>query len=223
MDKSVKMEKTKQKNKSRSSSSSADYVDMLTDGDVGKDFGTLINAPLSKNGHFVFKTEKAWSVDSSQYSEFFILNLKTLSIAIDCIPFNEYINVNDRYFTSDQLTNINNDAEKGKATYNTIFYPNVSSSSDIVYSKNEMKENTKIDQSKNLELTANTKSLSEDGIDNLEDIDFLLSLKEPVQSNPTVPPAQLIFKSHNDSKAKPKSTQIKPIDLEKWLDTVLED
>ncbi|XP_029675182.1 uncharacterized protein LOC115242780 isoform X2 [Formica exsecta] len=187
MDKSFKMQKTKEKNKSRSSSS-ADYVDMLTDGDVGKDFGTLINAPLSKNGHFVFKSEKAWSVDSSQYSEFFILNLKTLSIAIDCIPFNEYINVNDRYFTSDQLTNINNDAEKGKATYNTIFYPNVSSSSNIVYSKNEMNENTKIDQSKNLELTTNTKSPSED-----------------------------------DSKAKPKSTQIKPIDLEKWLDTVLDD
>ncbi|XP_029675181.1 uncharacterized protein LOC115242780 isoform X1 [Formica exsecta] len=222
MDKSFKMQKTKEKNKSRSSSS-ADYVDMLTDGDVGKDFGTLINAPLSKNGHFVFKSEKAWSVDSSQYSEFFILNLKTLSIAIDCIPFNEYINVNDRYFTSDQLTNINNDAEKGKATYNTIFYPNVSSSSNIVYSKNEMNENTKIDQSKNLELTTNTKSPSEDGIDNLEDIDFLLSLKEPVQSNPTISPAQLIFISHNDSKAKPKSTQIKPIDLEKWLDTVLDD
>lgn len=95
------------------------------------------------------------------------------------------------------MTNINNDAEKGKATYNTIFYPNVSSSSNIVYSKNEMKENTKIDQSKNLELITNTKSPSEDGIDNLEDIDFLLSLKEPVQSNPTISPAQLIFISHN--------------------------
>ncbi|EFN73343.1 hypothetical protein EAG_08512, partial [Camponotus floridanus] len=50
------------------------------------------------NGHFVFKSEKAWSVDSSQYSEFFTLNLKTLSVTIDCIPFNEYINVNNRYF-----------------------------------------------------------------------------------------------------------------------------
>ncbi|EFN73344.1 hypothetical protein EAG_08513 [Camponotus floridanus] len=71
---------------------------MSTDEDVGKDFDTLINAPLSKNGHFVFKSEKAWSVDSSQYSEFFTLNLKTLSVTIDCIPFNEYINVNNRYF-----------------------------------------------------------------------------------------------------------------------------
>lgn len=95
------------------------------------------------------------------------------------------------------MTNINNDAEKGKATYNTIFYPNVSSSSDIVNSKDEIKENAKINQSKNLELTANTKSSLEDRIDNLEDIDFLLSLKEPVQSNPTINPMQLISTSHN--------------------------
>ncbi|XP_050454341.1 uncharacterized protein LOC126853011 [Cataglyphis hispanica] len=200
------MQKMKEKKKSQSSSSSTDYVE--TDEDVGKDFGTLINAPLSRNGHFVFKSEKAWFVDSSQYSEFFTLNLKTLSVAIDCIPFNEYINVNDKYFTSDQLTNINNDVEKGKVTYNTIFYPNISSSSDIVNLKDEIKENAKINQSKNLELTANTKSSFEDGIDNLEDIDFLLSLKEPVQSNPTINPMQLISTSHNDSKAKQKILQL---------------
>ncbi|CAL1683916.1 unnamed protein product [Lasius platythorax] len=215
------MQKTKEKKKLRQPSSSfADYVEILSDEDVGKDFGVLMNAPLSKNGHFVFKSEKAWSVDSSQYSEFFTLNLKTLSVAIDCIPFNEYINVNDRYFISDQLTNINNDAEKGRAAYNTIFHPNVS---DVVYSINETKENMKTDQSKNLESTANTKYLSKDSIDNLEeDIDFLLSLKEPIESNPTIAP--LISTSHNnDSKAKPKSAPIKPIDLEKWLDTVLDD
>lgn len=95
------------------------------------------------------------------------------------------------------MTNINNDAEKGKVIYNTIFYPNISSSSDIVNLKDEIKENVKINQSKNLELTANTKSPFEDGIDNLEDINFLLSLKEPVQSNPTINPMQLISTSHN--------------------------
>lgn len=100
MDISLKMQKTKEKKKLRQPSSSfANYAEILSDENVGKDFGVLINAPLSKNGHFVFKSEKAWSVDSSQYSEFFTLNLKTLSAAIDCIPFNEYINVNDRYFT----------------------------------------------------------------------------------------------------------------------------
>ncbi|XP_029159712.1 uncharacterized protein LOC114931725 [Nylanderia fulva] len=219
----MKMQKTKEKKKLRQLSSSfADY-EVSIDEDVGKDFGVLINAPLSKNGHFVFKSEKAWSVNSSQYSEFFTLNLKTLSAAINCIPFNEYINVDDRYFTSDQLTNINNDAEKGKITYDTIFHSNISNLSDVVHLKNEIKESTKINQSKSLESTANMKYSTEDSIDNLEeDIDFLLSLKEPIQSNPTIAP--LISTSYNnDSKEKPKNAPIKPIDLEKWLDSVLDD
>ncbi|XP_072762729.1 uncharacterized protein [Anoplolepis gracilipes] len=219
MDKSSKMQRTKGKKKSQFPSSSDDYVEISIDEDVGKDFGILINAPISKNGHFVFKSEKAWSVDSSQFSEFFTLNLKTLSGAIDCIPFNEYINVNDKYFISDQLMNINNDAEKGEATYNTTIYPNTLNSGDTVCLKNEKKKDIKTNQSKNLE--SNTKFPSED-INNLEeDIDFLLSLKEPVQNNPTIP--QFISTSHNDSKAKSKNAPIKPIDLEKWLDTVLDD
>jgi len=81
----------------------ADYTEEPTNEDVGKDFRTLINAPLSKGGHFIFKSEKNWSIDSSQYSEFFTLNLKTLSAAINCIPYNEYIDVNDKYFTVSRL------------------------------------------------------------------------------------------------------------------------
>jgi uncharacterized membrane protein YpjA len=80
-------------------SSFADYMEEPTDEDIGKDFRTLMNAPLSKGGHFIFKSEKNWAIDSSQYSEFFTLNLKALSAAINCIPYNEYIDVNDKYFT----------------------------------------------------------------------------------------------------------------------------
>lgn len=93
--------RAKKKGKSQQPSSSiAEHAESPTDQDVeeGKDFGTLINAPLSKGGHFVFKSEKAWTVDSSQYSEFFTLNLKALSAAIDCVPFNEYVDVADKYF-----------------------------------------------------------------------------------------------------------------------------
>jgi hypothetical protein len=83
------------------SSSFADYTEISTDEDVGKDFDTLINAPLSKDGHFVFKSEKdsAWTVDSLQYAQYFTLNLKILTAAINCIPFNEYMNIDKRYFT----------------------------------------------------------------------------------------------------------------------------
>jgi len=59
-----------------------------------------------------------------------------------------------------------------------------------------MDENTKTDQSRNLKSTENTKFASEDNINNLEEeIEFLLSLKEPIQNNPTI--SQLISTSHN--------------------------
>lgn len=97
-----RMQKAKKKGKRQqpplSVTEESPSAELPTDEDVGKDFRTLINAPLSKGGHFVFKSEKAWTVDSSQYSEFFTLNLKALSAAIDCVPFNEYIDVADSYF-----------------------------------------------------------------------------------------------------------------------------
>lgn len=71
----------------------------------------------------------------------------------------------------------------------------MSNSSNIIYSKNKIDENIKTDQSRNLKSTANAKFASEDCINNLEKIEFLLSLKEPIQSNPTIP--QLISTSHN--------------------------
>lgn len=95
------MQKTKKKGGKlqQPTSSVAEPTEPPTDeDDVGKDFGTLINAPLSRGGHFVFKSEKAWTVDSPQYSEFFTLNLKMLSAAVDCVPFNKYVDVADRYF-----------------------------------------------------------------------------------------------------------------------------
>lgn len=59
-----------------------------------------------------------------------------------------------------------------------------------------MDKNTKTDQSRNLKSTINTKFASENCINNSEEeIEFLLSLKEPIQSNPTIP--QLISTSHN--------------------------
>lgn len=95
---SAKTHKTRRKLQ-QPPSSFADCPEEPTEEDVGKDFSTLVNAPLSKGGHFIFKSEKAWSIDLSQYSEFFTLNVNTLSAAINCIPFNEYVDVDDRYFT----------------------------------------------------------------------------------------------------------------------------
>ncbi|EFN80773.1 hypothetical protein EAI_06303 [Harpegnathos saltator] len=211
-------------------SSYADYSIASTDDeDIGKDFGSFINAPLSKGGHFIFKSEKDWSsVDfSSEYSEFFTLNLNTLSAALDSIPFNEYIDVNDGYFTSDQLTSIYNKAEECKATYNCILnIVKTSSSSDTIYMENKMNKNAGTEQ---LESLRETKSLSEDCFNNLEDdVDVLLSLDEPIQKNLpkitqtfSIPTMSMYFS--NNSKPKSKDVPTKSLDLEKWLDSVLDD
>ncbi|XP_012539161.1 uncharacterized protein LOC105838270 [Monomorium pharaonis] len=198
-----------------------DYLKSPTDEDVGKDFGTLINAPLSKGGHFVLKSEKTWTVDSTQYSEFFTLNLKTLSAAIDCVPFNEYANVPDRYFVSDQLTSIYNYAERGKAAYSTI----LDDLNTLLDTRSGTNEDTRINQSENMELAINMKL--ENNIDDLEkDLDFLLSLKEPVLNTAigiSVPMSLSTSHVNTDSKTKSKNVPNKPIDLEKWLDSVLDD
>lgn len=66
--------------------------------------------------------------------------------------------------------------------------------------KSETNENTRTDQLKlDLKLTVNSESQSIDSSNNLEDIDFLLSLKEPVQNNPATV-TQSISISHNIGK-----------------------
>lgn len=74
-----------------------DIIDI--DENISKDFEFLSNAPISENDHFVFQSEKDWTVDISNYSEFFTIDLKTLSTAIEAIPFDKNVNIDTKYFT----------------------------------------------------------------------------------------------------------------------------
>nr|CAD7606529.1 unnamed protein product [Timema genevievae] len=52
------------------------------------DFESLLNAPVSAGGHFKFKSERSWDVNpASLYSEYFALDLDTMSQGLACIPF----------------------------------------------------------------------------------------------------------------------------------------
>jgi len=89
-----------------------------------------------------------------------------------------------------------NNAEEAKVMYNTVL--NELNTLNIIYSKTNVSENTTTDQSKNLELVTNAKS--KENIDNLEeDIDFLLSLEQPVQNNIT-PAKESVSISRNNGK-----------------------
>ncbi|CAL7941969.1 unnamed protein product [Xylocopa violacea] len=170
-----------------------------------KDFEFLLNASVSEDNHFVFKSEKEWTVDASKYSELFTLDLKLLSAAIESIPFNETVDIDKKYFTDDQLTDIYNNAEQGKEKYKKL----LNSSKTIV--TNDTKDDDKESSSEcSLEGSA-------------DDLDFLLSLQEPINDS-LVLAKSLPLSLSSDCKVTDKpSTSTKPLDLEKWLDSVLDD
>ncbi|CAD1475235.1 unnamed protein product, partial [Heterotrigona itama] len=146
------------------------YFEEIIDVDENttKDFEFLSNAPISGNDDFVFESEKNWDVDVFKYSDFFTLDLKTLSAAIEAIPFNENVNIDKKYFTDDQLTDIYNTAERGKEKYTKI----LSDSGKVITNTEDD------DKSQNsLENTA-------------DDLDSLLSCQEPV-----IDPLMIVKKS----------------------------
>ncbi|KAG7188907.1 hypothetical protein KM043_008512 [Ampulex compressa] len=211
-------------------SSYAEYDDTNVTNDVGKDLLVLMNAPVLEDSHFVFKHEKTWTVDKSHYADYFELDLKTLSAAINCIPFNEYVEIEDKYFTANQMTYIYNTVEKGKESYKQVI--NVLEKSTTLDIKEcEKQQNVEVDNECFVKLAAEeqpsnahkTKSLkSVETNKDMEDLDFLLSLKEPVARNP-ITTTSIATNHSNDTKKPPKSMSNKPVDLEKWLDSILDD
>lgn len=98
----IRGKKIKEKGKAEEKDEKEDsYFQEIIDVDenVTKDFEFLLNAPISEDDHFVFEAEKSWSIDISKYTEYFTLDLKVLSAAIESIPFNENVNIDTKYFT----------------------------------------------------------------------------------------------------------------------------
>lgn len=97
---------------------------------------------------------------------------------------------------NDQITSIYNNAENGKIAYKAILHD--LNQSSLSNDKNETDDKTIVDR---LELASrNAKTQSRESIDNLEeDIDFLLSLTEPVQSD-LMTATQSVSISHDNGK-----------------------
>ncbi|KAK2579442.1 hypothetical protein KPH14_002652 [Odynerus spinipes] len=204
----------------------AAYEDNIETKDDSKDFESLITAPTSANGQLTFKSEKNWSADVSGCFEYFTLDLKLLSAAMKCIPFNECVQIGDKYFTADQLTNFHNAAEEGKEAYKNILSNlEISNSSSIVAFKESLENGSKERPEKSSNLT-NEMQDTNDYSDNLdEDLDFLLSLESPtVQSDKKqVTLTSILHNDVIDHKIQSGPLPTKPIDLESWLDLILDD
>lgn len=66
---------------------------------MSKNFGNLINTAVS-DGYFQFKFEKNWSPsDVHGHNELLSLDVKMLANVLNCIPFNNYLQVGNEYFT----------------------------------------------------------------------------------------------------------------------------
>ncbi|XP_024937088.1 uncharacterized protein LOC107264189 [Cephus cinctus] len=206
-------------------SSNWDRYDELPENDDNcaiTDFKTLLNAPISNGGHFVFKLEKNWAIESSKYSKLFSLNIKQLGKAIDCIPFNQYIDVDDKYFTKDQLTEIHNTAERAKIDYLQKVEMIDSVARDMqkcnIKSDDIKIESVTVPEALMISEEHNTTQTN----DVEEELDFLLSLKEPIKSDP-ITMTQPSRSYSEEVKAQTADKNAKSIDLEKWLDSVLDD
>lgn len=82
-------------------------------------FQKLIEAPLSIGGHFQFKHEKSWDVDTgpSVYDKYFEVNMENLFLSITTIPFHERINVDKSIFSETDILTMNNRATRFKQKY----------------------------------------------------------------------------------------------------------
>lgn len=63
------------------------------------DFQTLLQAPLSTESNFKFKSEQSWNSETPEFNKYFTLDLDQLSKGIACIPFHNILNINESVFT----------------------------------------------------------------------------------------------------------------------------
>ncbi|XP_015110502.1 uncharacterized protein LOC107036819 [Diachasma alloeum] len=181
----------------------------------GKAFEELLNAPVSTSS-FTFKSEKKWTWDASQFNDYFSVDVNQLSRIFNCIPFNEYVTVEEKYLNKDELTLINSSAELARKDYAKEMESFLISQQSKI---DEQARQDKNSRSKSLRATqqhVNTTETME------EDLDFLLSLKEPVRLLPASAPSAN-SRAAEDSKGKNAAKPTKSIDLEKWLDSLLDD
>ncbi|KAJ2951434.1 hypothetical protein O0L34_g13586 [Tuta absoluta] len=86
---------------------------------LGADYEKLIQAPMSAGGHFQFKHEKNWDINTgpSLYDKYFEINMDNLATAISTMPFYERMNMDQTVFSETDITSMNTRAVKYKRKY----------------------------------------------------------------------------------------------------------
>ncbi|XP_045526556.1 uncharacterized protein LOC123715541 [Pieris brassicae] len=95
------------------------YEEIDEQENLGADYETLANMPLSIGGHFQFKHEKSWDENSgpSPYDKYFDINMENLYTALSSIPFFERNNIDQSIFSETDIQNMTHRAMKFKQKY----------------------------------------------------------------------------------------------------------
>ncbi|XP_026752643.2 uncharacterized protein LOC113512886 isoform X1 [Galleria mellonella] len=95
------------------------YDEVEEQENMGADYEKLIETPLSIGGHFQFKHEKSWDINTgpSIYDKYFEINMNDLAIALSTLPFYERNNINQDIFSATEILTMNNRATKYKQKY----------------------------------------------------------------------------------------------------------
>ncbi|KAM3955311.1 uncharacterized protein ACR2FA_010803 [Aphomia sociella] len=140
------------------------YDDIEEQENMGADYEKLIEMPLSIGGHFQFKHEKSWDVNTgpSLYDKYFEINMNDLANALSTLPFYERNNIDKDIFTSSDILTMDTRAIKYKRKYYNdnsytttelkVLDKTISNLKEDVY-KTEPVEN--IDKSEDIEIEKN--------------------------------------------------------------------
>ncbi|XP_075976573.1 apoptosis and caspase activation inhibitor [Anticarsia gemmatalis] len=124
---------------------------------LGADYEKLIEAPLSVGGHFQFKHEKSWDINTgpSPYDKYFDINMEDLNIAICTIPFNERNNIEQTLFNDTDLLTMNNRSTRFKQKYfndKSFSTPEMEAQDKILSSLRDTKMNDNKTENKDIEI-----------------------------------------------------------------------
>ncbi|KAJ8719459.1 hypothetical protein PYW08_011634 [Mythimna loreyi] len=95
------------------------YEEIEEHENLGADYEKLIQAPLSIGGHFQFKHEKSWDMNTgpSLYDKYFDINMEELNIALCSIPFYERNSIEEGTFSQADILTMNNRSTRFKQKY----------------------------------------------------------------------------------------------------------
>ncbi|XP_023952482.2 uncharacterized protein LOC112056305 [Bicyclus anynana] len=146
------------------------YEEIDEQENLGADYETLIQAPLTVGAHFQFKHEKSWDISTSPspYDKYFDINMDNLFIALSTIPFYERNSIDTSIFNETDIQNMDHRANK---LYKYKYYndkkfisPAIEASEKI---QNLLKSNDKDDE---IESDDTLRTKSDETLNQLKDI-----------------------------------------------------